>query len=95
MAGERGVDRRWDVVDQIVARQRRRQTQGCVGSPDGDLDQVRVGREVRLDEDPPGELIDETAIAPAVQGAIGDPKGARRGVCEDRRHVFDGVRGHE
>lgn len=87
MAGERGVDRRWDVVDQAVARQRGRKTQRCGGSPNDDLDQVGVGREIRLDEDPPGKLFDAALISPAVQDAIGHPAGARSGMSEDRRHV--------
>jgi hypothetical protein len=64
-----------------VARECCRQAQREVGSPDGDLDKVGVGWEVRLDEDPASGLLDQSSVAPGIQDAIGDAKRPRVGVC--------------
>jgi hypothetical protein len=90
--GQRDVDGRRDVVDQVVTRQRCHQAQRRIASPDSDLNEVRVGRKIRLDEDPAAKLLDETAIAPAVQHAIRDSTSPCVGVGEDRQQVLNGDR---
>ena len=72
-AGERDVDRRRNVVCEVVSGESCREAQRCSWRPDSDLGEVVVDIDFGLEVYATCETVDLSSAAHLCQAAIGDP----------------------
>ncbi len=94
LTGKSDVDRRWQVVDEVMPRKGRRETHSTERGTKRNLGQVRIDLAVCRQVDAPRDSIDDTATLKADQVSVCNPSAQSFSVGEGFWEATNGVRHH-